>query len=167
MNFFVRFLSRWPAAWAPKWTVGCTRRWCLTRGGACRCGASAATCCCTRAPRTPPSTSSFNCCWRRRSSASRSGRAPPSSTSAAASQVGKEAKKAKGTNLRFLVARVAGSLSTSVLAPDLYLVGASAGVYALLTSQLANIILVSWNLNFYINIICFYFLHILSIFFCL
>ena len=55
----------------------------------------------------------------------------------------------------FYGARVAGSLSTSVLAPDLYLVGASAGVYALLTSQLANIILVSitktiiiyWNLK--------------------
>ncbi|XP_059489568.1 rhomboid-related protein 2 isoform X2 [Neocloeon triangulifer] len=36
---------------------------------------------------------------------------------------------------------LAGSLSTSVLAPELFLVGASAGVYALLTSQLANIIL--------------------------
>ncbi|XP_065345396.1 rhomboid-related protein 2-like [Cloeon dipterum] len=45
------------------------------------------------------------------------------------------------TALVYFGGGLAGSLSTSVLAPDLFLVGASAGVYALLTSQMANIIL--------------------------
>jgi hypothetical protein len=41
---------------------------------------------------------------------------------------------------------ISGSLSTSVFEPDLFLVGASGGVYALLTSQLANIVLVSQHI---------------------
>ncbi|KAF4523564.1 hypothetical protein B566_EDAN012012 [Ephemera danica] len=45
------------------------------------------------------------------------------------------------TALLYIGGGLAGSLSTSVLEPDLFLVGASGGVYALLTAQLANIVL--------------------------
>ncbi|XP_063239132.1 protein rhomboid [Bacillus rossius redtenbacheri] len=41
----------------------------------------------------------------------------------------------------YLAGGVAGSLGTSVLEPDLYLMGSSGGVYALLISQLSNILL--------------------------
>lgn len=43
----------------------------------------------------------------------------------------------------YLGGGLAGALGASVLQPSLYMVGASAGVYALLMSHLANVILVS------------------------
>lgn len=42
-----------------------------------------------------------------------------------------------------LYAVVAGSLGTSVFDTDVYLVGASGGVYALLAAHLANVLLVT------------------------
>jgi membrane associated rhomboid family serine protease len=41
-----------------------------------------------------------------------------------------------------LTVRVAGSLGTSVFDTEVYLVGASGGVYALLAAHLANVLLV-------------------------
>jgi membrane associated rhomboid family serine protease len=43
----------------------------------------------------------------------------------------------------YLGGGVCGALGASLLQPNLYLVGASAGVYALLTSHLAHLYLVS------------------------
>ncbi|GLG95002.1 Protein rhomboid [Gryllus bimaculatus] len=45
------------------------------------------------------------------------------------------------TGLVYLGGGIAGSLGTSMMEPELYIVGASAGVYALLISQLSNILL--------------------------
>ncbi|XP_067008218.2 protein rhomboid [Anabrus simplex] len=45
------------------------------------------------------------------------------------------------TGIVYLGGGIGGSLGTSMLEPDLYVVGASAGVYALLISQLAHILL--------------------------
>jgi hypothetical protein len=46
----------------------------------------------------------------------------------------------------YLGGGVCGALGASLLQPNLYLVGASAGVYALLTSHLAHLYLVSNSL---------------------
>lgn len=40
---------------------------------------------------------------------------------------------------------ISGALGASVLQPTLYMVGSSAGVYALLVSQVANVIVVSFH----------------------
>lgn len=45
-----------------------------------------------------------------------------------------------------------GALGASLFQPTLYMVGASAGVYALLTSHLANVLLVSIEICFKKNI---------------
>ncbi|KAJ9597782.1 hypothetical protein L9F63_011390 [Diploptera punctata] len=45
------------------------------------------------------------------------------------------------TAMVYLGGVLAGSLGTSILEPELYMMGASGGVYALLISQLANILL--------------------------
>lgn len=48
----------------------------------------------------------------------------------------------------YLGGGVCGALGASLLQPSLYLVGASAGVYALLTSHLAHLYLVSGRKKF-------------------
>lgn len=57
----------------------------------------------------------------------------------------------------YLCGVLAGSLSTSISSPQTFLVGASAGVYALLTSYLAIIFLVSfihiYSIRFHNNIV--------------
>lgn len=45
-----------------------------------------------------------------------------------------------------IIFRVLGSLGTSVFDSNVYLVGASGGVYALLAAHLANVMLVSFKL---------------------
>lgn len=47
----------------------------------------------------------------------------------------------------YLCGVLAGSLGTSLTTPNIFLVGASAGVYALLTAHLATIFLVSFKCN--------------------
>lgn len=47
----------------------------------------------------------------------------------------------------YLGGGVCGALGASLLQPSLFLVGASAGVYALLTSHLAHLYLVSYKLR--------------------
>lgn len=55
----------------------------------------------------------------------------------------------KWRNINFKI-YLTGSLGTSVFDTDVYLVGASGGVYALLAAHLANVLLVSIpNLWFY------------------
>lgn len=44
----------------------------------------------------------------------------------------------------YLCGVLAGSMGTSLTTPQVYLVGASAGVYALITAHLANVCLVSY-----------------------
>lgn len=51
----------------------------------------------------------------------------------------------------YLGGGVCGALGASLLQPSLYLVGASAGVYALLTSHLAHLYLVSERKSFSIS----------------
>lgn len=51
----------------------------------------------------------------------------------------------KKKNKNFIHVIFAGSLGTSVFDMDVYLVGASGGVYALLAAHLANVLLVSAN----------------------
>lgn len=51
----------------------------------------------------------------------------------------------------YLCGVLAGSMGTSLVTPDIYLVGASAGVYSLLTAHLATIFLVSILSSTYIN----------------
>lgn len=51
----------------------------------------------------------------------------------------------------YLGGGVCGALGASLLQPSLYLVGASAGVYALLTSHLAHLYLVSATKSFSIS----------------
>jgi len=51
----------------------------------------------------------------------------------------------------YLGGGVCGALGASLLQPSLYLVGASAGVYALLTSHLAHLYLVSKRKSFSIS----------------
>lgn len=48
----------------------------------------------------------------------------------------------------YLGGGVCGALGASLLQPSLFLVGASAGVYALLTSHLAHLYLVSYKLRY-------------------
>lgn len=48
----------------------------------------------------------------------------------------------------YLGGGVCGALGASLLQPSLFLVGASAGVYALLTSHLAHLYLVSYKLYY-------------------
>lgn len=48
----------------------------------------------------------------------------------------------------YLAGVLAGSLGTSILDPNVYLVGASGGVYALLAAHLANIMLNYNNMNY-------------------
>jgi len=62
--------------------------------------------------------------------------------------------------LIYLSGVLAGSLATSVSDPNVYLAGASGGVYALITAHVATIIIVSvfqimivLNCNFYIYFI--------------
>lgn len=48
----------------------------------------------------------------------------------------------------YMAGVLAGSLGTSVFDPDVYLVGASGGVYALLAAHLANVLLNYNNMEF-------------------
>lgn len=48
----------------------------------------------------------------------------------------------------YMAGVLAGSLATSVFDPDVYLVGASGGVYALLAAHLANVLLNYNNMEF-------------------
>lgn len=48
----------------------------------------------------------------------------------------------------YLAGVLAGSLGTSVFDPDVYLVGASGGVYALLAAHIANVMLNYSNMQY-------------------
>lgn len=66
-------------------------------------------------------------------------------------------------NWTISLSRVTGSLGTSVFDTDVYLVGASGGVYALLAAHLANVLLVSFARRH--NVLLFTFFYRFS-FFC-
>lgn len=54
----------------------------------------------------------------------------------------------KSIKLQFFFLLCSGSLGTSVFDTDVYLVGASGGVYALLAAHLANVLLNYNNMEF-------------------
>ena len=72
-------------------------------------------------------------------------------------------KKRMIFNWTISLSRVTGSLGTSVFDTDVYLVGASGGVYALLAAHLANVLLVSFARRH--NVLLFTFFYRFSFFF--